>query len=153
MTGKPGAEGPPGVPAGAAAWRPSARRLAPVKAFQALLIAGGVVVIVGLSLVLGAFDSGQQSNLASIPAGHGWYSFIELNLGDGGVVSGAYTELTGRSVDFCVLDESQYATYTTRVSPPAFAARTIVLTASSALGCRRRGSTIWRWTTGPAAKT
>jgi hypothetical protein len=85
-----------------------------VEAFIGSVIAiglGSILLVVGFGLTMGSFDSGVQTEQFTIPDGRDWYYYFEISLDSQGRISGDFIEVEGRSVDFYILNERQFYTY------------------------------------------
>ncbi len=82
-----------------------------MRAFQALLVLGGILVIVGIYVVFPASPvSGAEA--ASIPTGNYYYR-IGFSIFKGGHLSGSFAEASGNIVTLYIFDTSQFDSYRT----------------------------------------
>jgi hypothetical protein len=80
-----------------------------VKAFQALLVIGGILVIIGIYVVYPPFPiSGNYA--ASIPTGNYFYR-ITFNILKADHILGTFSEASGNSVTVYIFNAAQYDAY------------------------------------------
>jgi hypothetical protein len=80
-----------------------------VKAFQAFLILGGILLIIGIYLGIPPTSVTGTGN-ASIPAGAYYYHF-GFNVLKAGLLSGTFSEGSGNSVALYIFNAAQYSTW------------------------------------------
>lgn len=80
-----------------------------------LMVVGGILIFLGISILLGSFVSDRISDTIKIPPGSDWHYYLEFNLPAGGQVTGDFEETLGRTVDFYLFSESQYNSYCHRI--------------------------------------
>jgi hypothetical protein len=80
-----------------------------VKAFQAFIIFGGIILLIGVYLGIPPTPVTGTGN-ASIPAGAYAYHFL-FNVVKAGLLSGTFSEASGNSIALYIFSAAQYSTW------------------------------------------
>jgi hypothetical protein len=80
-----------------------------VKAFQAFLILGGIILIIGVYFIIPPIPVTGSGN-ASIPAGAYYYRF-SFSVVKAGRLSGTFSEASGNSITLYIFNAAQYSTW------------------------------------------
>jgi len=93
-----------------------------MKAFQVLIIVGGILLSIGLTLTVSAIRPGSTTQTITIPAGAEWYAYYAFSVLFSGSVSGEFQVLSSGSVNAYVMTQAQYDGFSqTGSGPSAFA--------------------------------
>lgn len=84
-----------------------------MKSFQAILVAGGALALIGVSVLyagIGSFPSEAVVENFTIPAGPAYFYYIQYQIDGGSHLSVSFSVASG-SVDAYILDSGQYEIY------------------------------------------
>ncbi len=81
-----------------------------MKGFQALLIIGGLLIVVGVYLAIPPTPF-SATHTANIPSGANYYYQLAMDVRKGGHISGTFSELSGNTILLYVFNSAQYDAY------------------------------------------
>lgn len=81
------------------------------KTVKALFIVGAILVFIGMGFTYAAITPWSGSETIQIPAGEGWYYYVEIQVLGGGSLEAEWEELAGREIGVWVLNRDGYTIY------------------------------------------
>jgi hypothetical protein len=79
--------------------------------WKVLLVLGGIVLLLGVSLIAGGLQGYSHSETFSITAGEEWFSYFDIDMAEGASVSGEFLVLSGGTITYYFLDQTNYDGY------------------------------------------